>query len=558
MATVKLKNLLNKRPFYEVLPTRNERMERIGIPDTEVFDTVTTVPVTQADFLRQYWPSGHAINDHKLYPDIYKQDPDTKKWYIQPIDRVAFAFQQIIATKQVMHLVGNDIQFELAEKASTPDAENRNVELLMNFITGWAEKNMEVQFYDAVRSYKITGDCATVGYFDRQKKFRVKALSYLNGDTLYPHYDEYGDLDVFMRKYTRWSDDRGMDVETVEAWDDTWYYLCELDEGAEDTAVGISTPVRGYIATTGYKVVRQQRHGFPFIPVAYARCETGACWSPSQATIEEYEESFSYLTQSNKAFALPIMYIKGDGVSLAGDMNGSVKAITMNEDGEAGFLNRQDVSSAYNTQLNTLYKMIYEQSFTVTPPEVKAGDLPGVAIKLLYSPALEKATCDAHDLDPYLQGIVRIVKFGYGMEIGKSTQLTGLKIHAWIKPYVHQNDTEVITNLATCVQNKFLSRQTASERTPEFPKNDEFDRIMREEKEKEQADLLTELRKQDNQTENNIELEEARNAMTVKTGNGSASKGFGNPGRKNMTGREYDENGNWDGRMNWDRWNRTH
>lgn len=29
-------------------------------------------------------------------------------------------------------------------------------------------------------------------------------------------------------------------------------------------------------------------------------------------------------------------------------------------------------------------------SFVVMPPEVKSGDLPGVAIKLIYSPSLEK------------------------------------------------------------------------------------------------------------------------------------------------------------------------
>ena len=46
----------------------------------------------------------------------------------------------------------------------------------------------------------------------------------------------------------------------------------------------------------------------------------------------------------------------------------------------------------------------------------------------------------------------------------------------------------MVTNIATAVQNKFLSHQTASERISMYSKNDEFDRILREKKEEQNLD----------------------------------------------------------------------
>ena len=33
--------------------------------------------VTQADFIREYYPTGHAINDPAFYPDIYREEEET-------------------------------------------------------------------------------------------------------------------------------------------------------------------------------------------------------------------------------------------------------------------------------------------------------------------------------------------------------------------------------------------------------------------------------------------------------------------------------------------------
>lgn len=127
--------------------------------------------------------------------------------------------------------------------------------------------------------------------------------------------------------------------------------------------------------------------------------------------------------------------------------------------------------------------------------------------------------------------------------------MTGLPIHAWVEIYVHQNKSEIITNLATAVQNGFLSKQTASERCPDFPVNGEFDRILREKKEEDQQDLLMDMQRADNETQNAIE-EAQQTAKINGAASGNVRTGRG-AGRPNRSGTEWDENGNWPGRNNW-------
>jgi hypothetical protein len=234
-------------------------------------------------------------------------------------------------------------------------------------------------------------------------------------------------------------------------------------------------------------------------------------------------------------------------------MNGSAKYIGMNDtEADAGFLNGTDASNAFATQLNKSYELIYELSFTVKPPELKSGDLPAAALKLLFSPAIERAENDSKMYQPFLNKLVDMTKYGVGYEENMTATMLALPINAWIEVYVHQNVAELITNLATAVQNKFLSRRTASERISMYGKNDEFDRILSEEKEKQLMDLLNEIQLSDAQTENQIEEQEAAARINRSKGGQDVNipKG-GKRGRPNRTGIEWDDNRNYPGRNNW-------
>lgn len=551
MKDLDFRNILVREPFYYVLPKGylNHAVVWSGQHLPEPEDRVKMLAVTQADFLRQYYTTGHKINDPYFYPDVYKKDPETGEMCIQPITRCAFAFQRIIKTKQVVHLVGNDVQFELSGKAGTSRQEIEDNDTLLDFRQGWLDMDMETRFYEAVDSIKTVGDAAVVGYFDSDGKACAKVLSFLDGDKLYPHYSSEPDrLELFARKYYD-IDETGKAVrEWVEVWDDT--YLYRARRGISSSPV--VQRIKEVFGLAGYTIVSQERHGFNFCPVAYHRNREGACWINSQDTIEAYEEAYSYFAENNKANAFPVFYTKGNDVKLVGDMNGAVKAVSINDtDGDAGYLNQGDVSASFNTMLKSLYDLIYEQSFAVKPPELKSGDLPGVAVKLLYSPAVEQAIHDSQRLSGFLRQLVRIVKYAYGWQIGSPVSLLNLNINSWIEPYVHQNDSEMFTNIATAVQNGFLSKRTASERIPKYAKNDEVDRIIREDLRKRRLDTQDKINLQHEQLK--LEIEKAQAEARI---NRQQSGSDVNTGRTRV--RTTDRNGNRPGENNWDEWNNTH
>lgn len=562
-----LRELLVRKPFFELTPIGYMKHSNVSdvVPDTYdgtmPEDTMYWRIKTQADFLREYYPSSHRIMDEKEYPDIWKQNPENGKWYQQKIQRTAFAFQQLIHAKHQLHITGNDIQFELADGDDYDDEKSveENQKTLNLFKKGWLMRDMEIRFFEAVGAYLKVAECAIVGFFDENKKFGTRTLSYDRGDILYPHFDSLtGNPLCFARKYYDYDDDGNQKTEYVEAWDKQKFYRFKkaVKQGKVKEVV---TKIAKIFGIDDYTLVEEKHHGFQFVPVAYARNDKGPCWSMVQRNIEDYEEAFSYLCENNKAYAFPILSLTGDGddITITGDdITGSAKTIMITDpNGKAQFLNGTDASDAFATQLNKSYDLIYELSFTVKPPELKSGDLPGVAIKLLYSPALEVAMNDSQELQPFLEQLLRICKFGIGTDENCVATMVGLPINAWINPYVHSNKTELITNIATAVQNGFLSKQTASERCPDFPKTAEYERIMREKKEEDQQDLLIELQKQDNQTENAIEEERA--TAGIQGGKGTIRTGRGK-GRPRTVDTDHWGNRKDGSEQNWDDWNNKH
>ena len=581
----KLRDILTKKPFTRILPDgQYEHGEFWGdTPETAVNqDRLRKKIVTQEDFMRELDPAGHAINDKSLFPDIWRLNDDDGKWYIQEIPRYAFSFQQIILIKHLTHMCGNDIQFELSDK-KVSDAARETFTAHRN---GWANKNMEIAWYELVKSVKATGDGAFVGFMDKGS-FGWKTLSFLNGDKLYPHYDlRTGRLDVFARTYNNYGEDGGITKRYIDVWDDKNYYRFVSDGEPTGTIDKAKHAILRMFNADGYRLEEELPHNFDSIPVAYKRDDNGPCWTFSQETIEHYELSFSNLAHNNHDFGLPIMYIKGEGSDVieSKDMSYASKIMFLPTDGEAGFLKKEDASNAYKAELDKLEESIYKQSFAVKTPELKSGDTPGVALKIMYSDAFEKALNDAHEYDGCLDKVIDIFNFGYGVEIGKQLDFKNTAIRHYIEPYVHSNLTELTQNLNTAVLGGFLSRQTASEKLP-YATPQEWDRIQQEKHDADMHQLLIEDQRIEIQNEHTVDLQEDLSEIQTdaqvevikaqqdaqkdeedendepkaKQSNkkkGSVATGR-RPGRPNLL--HTDKYGNRpEGENNWGRWNASH
>ena len=540
------RELLTKKPFYRINADVGQKTDfpRTDIGEERVVgDKLNYDIVTQEDFLRELDPNAHAINDKEIY-QTWMQSDENGLYYETEWERHAFAFQQEILEDRLVRLTGNDIQFDLSDR--TENEETR--QYFYKFKTAWAEKSMERAWYEMAKSVLATGDAAFVGIMDKGK-FYWRVFSFLKGDILYPHFDrKTARLNIFARQYQDYND-KGDIRKYVDVWDDKYYYRFVEDLDSDDDPNTESDTEKinyvGDFSIDGYVLdMAPLQHFFNEIPVAYRRCDSGPCWSCSQETIEHYELAFSRLAQSNSAFGLPILSLtQGTGKNIKelsmGDMSYAAKIFLVPSDGKAEFLQRQDASNAYKAQLDELKRKIYEQSMVVKAPELKSGDTPAAAIKLLYSDSYNKAMNETQEFDAVIDKMVDIFAHGAGVEFEMHMKFRDLPLSHFCIPFIPISEGELATILATGVQNGFCSKQTASEKFP-YATPQEWSRLTAEKKEEQMNDLLLQDQKLDIQYDHQIELAEAQaeiNAQTQQTSvstaeESSSSSSSNNKGRK--------------------------
>lgn len=582
------RGLLTKRPFYRVCPDVPSENSRIDAPLHDlgekfvVRDNLVYMEVTQADFRRELDPSSHAINDRTVYIN-YRYNKEDDLYYEEDFPRYAFAYQQEILDDRLARLTGNDIQFDLAEPKWSEEAQ----EAYDAFKAGWADKRMENAWHFSAKSSCATGDTAFVGYMDKGE-FKWKVLSYLNGDTLYPHYDRRtGEPNLLARTYVDY-DDENNTRNYIDVWDEKDYYrLVDVttdENGEKEEYDSVLHSTAGDFDIDGYHVEYSGAHGFKGCPFAYHRRDDGPVWSPSQETIEHREAAFSRLAQSNHDFGLPILGLYGEGKKIkeiaTSDMSYASKIFIIPSDGKAEFLNRQDASNAYKTELDMLEDKIYSQSMVIKAPELKSGDTPAAAIKLLYSDAYNKAMLEAQEYDAFVRKMIEIFKWGYGMESKNRLAFLNTRIAYYIVPFLPVNDQEVTTNLSVAVQNGFCSKQTASEKFY-FSTPNEWERIQKEKHEDDMHTLLVEEQRLEMQNEQNLEFQEELSDVQTedqievinaqqqatesedgekKTPKARARKGSVATGRGRGRPRTVgtDKWGNRENENNWQTWNTQH
>ena len=460
-------------------------------PDLSAYDAKYAW-VPQAEFLRELYPQGHKIFDKNYYKNDFiqvKEDlPDgttAKHWVEREVARIAVPFQYVIKTQQVIHLTGNDIT--LVNSDVSP--KQREKDWLVKFKQLWRNRNMNMAFFNAVDSEKCTGNTAVAFYFTKkgQKvKINVKVYSYLDGyticDTIYSEKD--GEPEIQAIKYNSYDSETQKTVQWVDVWDRTRAYRYR-NNGTE--APSNDDDIYGG-KDDGYTLVGVVEHGYVnCVPVKVKRSRIGACWSPVQDLCDDYDMQASNLCQAARVLPHAVFFVKGGEGKVETAADGRPTAIvTPDVQADAKFLTPTDTSGASDTALRLLEDKIFLGSFIVKPPEVKSGDLPGIAIKLIYAPSLDKAIADAKEWDPFVDGLVEMFSYGAAMELGDSS-LAEIGITGFIEPYIHQNTAEIIQNLVNAKTGGILSQETGTQKNP-YAESDEYSRVQAELKAQQEAE----------------------------------------------------------------------
>ena len=432
--------------------------------------------MSQADFMREYDVNAHKINSLKYYPNALMKDKEGKI-AAKIKSRIAIAWQKRILVKRLATLTGNNVNIRLSNSRRT----SADQQMLNDFREGWENSNIENLIYQAIRADGIVGDVA-VNFFMSNGKLGWRVFSFMEGDVLYPQYDPMtGRLAVFGRKYTV-RDDEGKElVEYLDVWDDNYYMRYRQDK------TGIVSKVKNAVGLSGW-VVEQGAipHGFPRIPIEYDRYGE-PFWANSQDCADLYELTVSQLAENNQAYALRILYALGGEIEMVSNMDGTPSMINSTEPNtKVGFLEPADSSKSFELQLSILEKAIMRNSFASETPELKSGsDLSSLTVRMLMMDSYQQALLDAQHFQSFIDGVVELFKYAYGIETGRSSDFEMLKVKAEIFPYVFMSETEQVSNILQLRSAGALSKQTASEMAYElgYGINSEYERIVEEERE---------------------------------------------------------------------------
>lgn len=420
-----------------------------------------SVCVSQDTYLNELDPYSHAIHsryvldDKKVLIEYTDDDGKTKERveYV-PVTRLAFPFQQVIATKRKIHLTGNPLKLTLAKESQTKE-DKEYFTMLKQF---YVSKNMDIALSENIDSQLTTGDTALLQYFDNKGKLDWKTYSWKDGYCLLPHYDDYDNLIVFGIYYS--GQVSGDTINFLDVWDDRFKYRYKED-------------------AQGFALLSKSYHGFNEIPISYKRGPVA--WDSVQKPIEDFEFHASLWAESVRYYGDPILFLKGSIDVLPGrDERGKVLA---GEDKDAdGKLLQPEESKNVTNLMDFLLKEIFRGSSTISfsPETVKtSGDLPGITVKLLFSSAVEKAIEQAKEWDGFIDKMLRLFIYGIGVETVKLAQLNRLKVFGSIEPYIPQNETEIINNINASKMAQTISGETARDENP-LSASDENNRVLAE------------------------------------------------------------------------------
>lgn len=492
MSRIKRTDLLTVEPYRRILPSGKSYFPidyNMGgvAPDIEAGYRPLYELVPRSEFLRELYPSGHRIYDPLYYKDEFKQvevkyedaDGNTRtstRWVKQMVDRVAVPFQYIIKTQHNIHMCGNNVLF----RDSNHNPSGKDKDILTMFKQLWLDRNMESWLYHCVDSEHCTGDALIAFHFDKDGRIRARTYSYLDGYTICrPVSDPMtGEPIAQAVKYYAYNEDDKAVCEYADVWDTERFMRLRRSRRGVGGAVSTALERLGF---SGFSVdVEPMQHGFPFLPLAYKRCRIGACWSNVQNLCDTYELGLSQSCRNNKALSTAIVFLAGGDADVKGMADGRPYAITSTDpNAKAEILTYNDTSTAFDSTLKTIKDNIFLGSFTVMPPEVRSGDLPGIAIKLIYSPSLDQAIQEAREWDYFIDRMTMCFKYGMGREMGMSSDMERMRINGTIIPYVHENTTELISNLTQSKLAGIMSVETATQRNP-YSSNDEFTMIKEE------------------------------------------------------------------------------
>lgn len=429
------------------------------------------IKVSYTDCKKQYDPLLHDVMDEILRPKKTVQTPtgnkntngedilDTK---LVDVARIAVPFQKILVNRTTSFLLNDGI--DIQSDAET-DRDNNFVELLMKI---WSDNKLEYKTKQLSRIWMSECEVAELWYFTKDGGFwkkllatlgikdikwraRVKILANSMGDTLYPHFNDQGDMDAFSRAYTTTLD--GKAINKFEIYTEGMIYHFTESSGIWES-------------DKGYPTV----NALGKIPVIYYNREY-PLWYEVQKLIDRYETLISNFADSNDYFGSPMIKVKGKvtGFATKGEQG---KILEMEGESDANYLTWDQAPESIKLELETLQNLIF--SLTQVPDisfaqMSKLGQMSGISRKLMFMDMHLKCFNEQETFGEMIQRRLNLMKaiIGKVTAVGFDAESENIELWPVFTPYLPSADEDMIISLSTAVGGRpIMSQKTAVKLNP--------------------------------------------------------------------------------------------
>lgn len=393
-----------------------------------------------------------ADNDADSAQKVITTDGEAVNFRTEKVARVAIALQKLIIKRAVSFCFGNPPKYN-----ATPQNDNEQAVLyaLNRILVDVKSKSMNRKIARVIFGFK---ECAEYWYtvpvnkphskygFPAQHKLRCALFSPEYGDTLYPYFDETGDMVAFSRAFSR-KDDNGNAVDYFETFTDKEHWLWMNGANGYEAAPGYPKPI-----------------AIGKIPVIYGHqpyFET----EDVDKLIDRLEHLLSNFADTNDYHASPKIFTTGqiNGWSKKGESG----AVIEGEEGATmQYVSWQNAPESVKLEIETLLKLIYTISQTpdISFDAVKGlGAISGVALKLLFMDAHLKVQDKGEIFDDYLQRRVNVILAYIGqMNTTLENDCENIIVEPELVPYMLVNELEELNYWLTANGNKPVISQEES------------------------------------------------------------------------------------------------
>ena len=424
----------------------------------------------KVDLWNDWIPQRHEILTNKeKYPDrkVLEKEAETKfdestgktyeveaKYKTEEVNRIAIPLEQDIVNIQTAFTVGIEPKIYC-----TPSDESE--EKLLNavkkvfkgnkikfrnkkIVRSWLSEQEVAEYWYAAEDDSFWANLwASVkttfgGKVKPNKKLKSAIWSPFRGDTLYPFFNDEGDLVAFSREYKKKVDDS--EVTLFMTITDSWVYMWNESSLTEGNSF---------------------KHGFEKIPVIYTYRPEAYCAKIKTFRVRLEKLLSSYADCIDYHF-FPLLKLIGDVVGFAGKTKDRI--VKLENGADAQYLTWSQVPDTVKFEAENLTNMAYGMTNTprISFEEMKGiGNVSGVALKLMFMGAHMAVSNHAEDIEDFLQRRINFLVSALGTI--NPSEFSGasktIDIETEVVPYMIDDINSNVTTAVAAVSGGVWSRR---------------------------------------------------------------------------------------------------